>query len=92
MSRPKKERTVCLDPNIKCFAPVWTEKQTDIVNIFCDELEALKLVDLDGLCMKAGWEKMWVSAPTFNRMVTSAHQKVSDAIINWKALAIKKCE
>jgi predicted DNA-binding protein (UPF0251 family) len=92
MSRPKKERTVCLDPNIKCFAPVWTEKQTDIVTVFCDELEALKLVDLDDLCMKAGWEKMWVSAPTFNRMVSSAHKKITDAIVNWKALAIRKCE
>ena len=92
MSRPKKERTVCLDPNIKCFAPIWTEGQTDIVEIFCDELEALKLVDLEWLCMKEWWAKMWVSAPTFNRIVSKAHKKLTDAIINGKALAIKKCE
>jgi predicted DNA-binding protein (UPF0251 family) len=40
--------------------------------------------------MKAGWKKMWVSAPTFNRIVSSAHKKITDAIVNWKALAIKK--
>lgn len=92
MSRPKKERTVCLDPNIRCFAPVWTENKTDIVDIFCDELEALKLVDLDGLCMKEWWEKMGISAPTFNRIVSKAHKKITDAIVNGKALAIKKCK
>lgn len=92
MSRPKKERTVCLDPNIRCFAPVGTQDKTDIVEIFCDELEALKLVNLDGMCMKDGWEKMWVSAPTFNRIVAKAHKKITDAIINGKALAIKRCE
>lgn len=92
MSRPKKKRTLCLDPSVKCFAPTWTKDKTDIVEIFCDELEALKLVDLESLCMKEWWTKMWISAPTFNRIVSKAHKKITDAIINGKALAIKKCK
>ena len=47
MSRPKKERFVCTDPNIKCFWPkLWNDKP-EIVEIFCDELEAIKLINLD---------------------------------------------
>jgi uncharacterized protein len=92
MSRPKKTRTICLDPNIKCFIPVWTKDDIETVEIFCDELEAMKIANLEWLNMKEGGKKMWVSAPTFNRIVSLAHKKVTDAIINGKALAIKKCE
>ena len=92
MPRPKKQRKICLDPNIKCFIPEWTKDDIETVEIFCDELEAMKLVNLEWLNMKKGGEKMWVSAPTFNRIVSLAHKKVTDAIINGKALAIKKCE
>lgn len=92
MSRPKKNRTVCLDPNFKCFAPSGSKNKNEIVEIFCDELEAMKMINLDWMNMKEWWEKMWVSAPTFNRIVNSAYKKVTDAIINGKTLAIKKCE
>ncbi len=94
MSRPKKERTVCLNPGmIKEFAPVWTkwiDKNIETVEIFCDELEAMKLINLDGMCMKTWWEKLWISAPTFNRIVNAAYKKVTDAIINGKSLVVKQ--
>jgi predicted DNA-binding protein (UPF0251 family) len=94
MSRPKKERYVCLNPGmIKKFAPVWStyiDNNTETVDIFCDELEAMKLINLDDMCMKTGWEQMWVSAATFNRMVNAAYKKVTDAIINGKSLIVKQ--
>lgn len=92
MSRPKKERIVCLDPNIKCFGPRWWDEKKEIVEIFCDELEAMKIVNLDWMSMKEWWAKLWVSAATFNRIVWSAHKKITDAIVNGKALAIRKCK
>lgn len=92
MSRPKKTRTICLDPNIKCFWPKWSEKKTEIVEIFCDELEAIKLINIDWMSMKEWGKKIWISGPTFNRILKSAYKKITDAIINGKTLAIKKCE
>lgn len=92
MSRPKKERSICLDPNFKCFAPNGKTQKDEVVEIFCDELEAMKLINIDWMSMKEWWEKMWVSAPTFNRIANSAYKKVTDAIINGKTLAIKKCK
>lgn len=90
MSRPKKERIVCLDPNIKCFWPKWSNTQ-EIVEIYCDELEAIKLVNLKWLSMKQWWKKLWISASTFNRILNAAHKKISDCVINGKVLAVKKC-
>jgi len=51
MSRPRKNRTVCLDPSFKCFAPNG-KKNNEVVEIFCDELEAMKLINLDEMSMK----------------------------------------
>jgi predicted DNA-binding protein (UPF0251 family) len=35
---------------------------------------------------------MGVSAATFNRILKSAYKKITDAIINGKNLAVKKCK
>ncbi|MCK9466980.1 MAG: DUF134 domain-containing protein [Candidatus Absconditabacterales bacterium] len=92
MPRPKKERIVCLDPNIKCFGPQGSKQKHEVVEIFCDELEAIKLINIEGLSMLEGGKKMGVSASTFNRILKSAYKKITDAIINEKNLAIKKCK
>ncbi|HRX63943.1 MAG TPA: DUF134 domain-containing protein [Candidatus Absconditabacterales bacterium] len=92
MSRPKKERNICCKHNCRCFYPAGKEDAKDVVEIFCDELEAMKLINIDGMNMKEGGEKMGVSAPTFNRIANTAYKKVTDAIINNKILAVKKCE
>ncbi len=56
MSRPKKERNVCLNPSMmRQFTPTNKEdvdKNIETVDIFCDELEAMKLINLDGMSMK----------------------------------------
>jgi predicted DNA-binding protein (UPF0251 family) len=49
----------------------------------------MRLCDVEGLNMKEGAEKMGVSAPTFNRMVSAAHKKVADAIVHGKSIKIK---
>ena len=94
MPRPKKERNTCLTPNmIKCFAPINKkdiDKSIETVDIYCDEIEAIKLINLDGMCMKTWWKKLWVSASTFNRILNSAYKKITDAIINSKSLVIKQ--
>jgi predicted DNA-binding protein (UPF0251 family)/predicted Fe-Mo cluster-binding NifX family protein len=53
-----------------------------------DELEALRLADLDGLYQEAAAMRMGVSRQTFGRIVESARRKVADAVINRKCLQI----
>ena len=51
-------------------------KDLQEVVIETDELEAIKLADMEGLHMKIGAEKMQISAPTFCRILASARKKV----------------
>ena len=53
-----------------------------------DELETLKLKDYDNLLQEEAAKKMGVSQPTFQRILSSARQKVTSAIIEGKAVKI----
>jgi len=54
-----------------------------------DELEALRLADLEGMYQEEAAKKMNVSRQTFGNIIASAHKKVADALVNSKALTIK---
>lgn len=53
-----------------------------------DELEALRLTDLEGLYQVDAARMMNVSRQTLGRILKSAHQKVADSLINGKVLNI----
>jgi len=59
------------------------------VDLTLDELEAVRLADLEGLYQEDAAVKMNVSRQTFGNIVTSAHKKIADALLNGKALHIK---
>jgi predicted DNA-binding protein (UPF0251 family) len=54
-----------------------------------DEVEAIRLADLEDLYQEQAAKKMNISRQTFGNIIHSAHKKIADAIINGKALQIK---
>ena len=58
------------------------------VRLEADELEALRLVDVDGLYNTEAAERMGVSRQTMDRIVRSARQKVAGALIGGRALRV----
>ncbi len=54
-----------------------------------DELEALRLADLNGMSHEDSAEKMNISRATFGRIVENARKKVVDGILNGKAIRIE---
>lgn len=54
-----------------------------------DEVEAIRLKNLIGLSQEEAAAQMGVSQPTFHRLLLSAHQKLTDAVVNGKALRIE---
>lgn len=54
-----------------------------------DELEAIRLADLEGLYHEEAAAAMRVSRQTFGRIVGSARLKVADALVNGKALLVR---
>jgi predicted DNA-binding protein (UPF0251 family) len=63
-----------------------TELQEVVLNV--DELEAIRLADLEGLYQDGAAGRMGVSRATFGRIVDSARRKVAEALVHGKALAI----
>ncbi len=55
-----------------------------------DELEALKLHDIDELEQTEAARKMKISQSTFARTLDNAYKKIAQAIINGKAIRINK--
>jgi predicted DNA-binding protein (UPF0251 family) len=91
MSRPKIPRCVRFNPDVYYFKPRGVPLvELEEVVLFSDELEALKLYDMDGLDQIEASEKMKISQPTFARILDSARKKSADAIISGKAIRIEK--
>jgi predicted DNA-binding protein (UPF0251 family)/predicted Fe-Mo cluster-binding NifX family protein len=54
-----------------------------------DEVEALRLADLQSLYQEQAARMMGISRQTFGRILERAHRKVADALLNGKALKLE---
>ncbi|OGK62106.1 hypothetical protein A2334_04575 [Candidatus Roizmanbacteria bacterium RIFOXYB2_FULL_38_10] len=89
--RPKIRRCLRFHPNVSYFKPQGIPlKHLEEVVLLPDELEALKLYEVDGLDQKRAAEKMKISQPTFARVLDSAIKKTALAIIKGKAIRLEK--
>lgn len=90
MPRPKKDRWICCEPSVTFFKPRGTPlTELEEVCLTVEELEAVRLKDLEGLEQEATAVKMGISQPTLHRTLLSAHKKIADALVNGKALRIE---
>ncbi len=89
MPRPRKPRYVQGHPVVEAFVPVvdppWGREE---VSLPVEGLEAIRLVDQQGLDQQAAAESMNVSRQTFGRILTEARMTVADALVNGKVLRI----
>jgi len=60
----------------------------EIISLSHEELEALRLKNLENLDQLECAEKMHTSQSTFQRILAEAYKKISDALINGKAIKI----
>jgi predicted DNA-binding protein (UPF0251 family) len=59
------------------------------VTLMLDEVEALRLADLDGLYQEVAAQKMKISRTTFARIIEQARRKMAEALIHGKALRLE---
>ena len=89
MARPIKDRCISCVPVASYFKPVGIPmRELDEIALGMDELEAMRLTDLDGLYQADAAAKMGVSRQTIGNILNSAHRKLADALLNGKALRI----
>ena len=54
-----------------------------------DEVQAIKLHDVDDLNQTEAATRMKISQPTFNRILNSAYAKIADGLIHGKAIQLE---
>lgn len=90
MARPKKHRVTKCDPASYYFKPRGIPiLDLEEIELYEDELESIKLADLDSFSHEDAAKKMKVSRATFGRIVKSARRKIVDGFINGKAIKIR---
>jgi len=91
MPRPKIPRYLCLNPHVHYFKPrgILLRHLEEVV-LLPDELEALKLHDVDGLEQIKAAAKMKISQPTFARTLDKAYKKIAKALIKGKAIRFEE--
>lgn len=91
MPRRKKPRVLNFKPNVFYFKPrgiplrILKEE-----TLHPDEIEAVKLHDVDGFEQVEAAKKMKISQPTFARILDSAYKKIAKALIFGHALRIEE--
>lgn len=87
MPRPPKERQVGYIPKVTYFKPAAIPmRDLDEVVLTIEEVEAIRLKDREGLMQEEAALQMKVSRATFQRILTEARKKISDALIGGKAI------
>ena len=91
MPRPRIPRCTRFKPNVYYFKPQNVPmRMLEEVVLLPDELEALKLYEINDLEQKEAAEKMHTSTSTYQRILYSAYKKIAKALVNGKAIKIIK--
>jgi predicted DNA-binding protein (UPF0251 family) len=91
MPRPLKPRRINFDPQAVYFKPrAIPLSMLEEVELNLDEMEALRLCELEELDQIEAAKQMKISQSTLQRLLSSAHKKIADALINGKAIKIVK--
>lgn len=64
--------------------------QLEEIALSIDELESIRLADLNGFFQEDAAAKMDISRATFGRIIMRAHNKIAEAIISGKAIRIEE--
>lgn len=93
MPRPVKCRRIEHTPSVQYFKPAGIPlRDLEEVVLLPDEVEALRLADLEGLYQEECARRMEVSRATFGTIVASARKKTAQALVQGLAIRLQGCE
>lgn len=90
MVRPKCDKKIGFCPKYKEFKPEGCPKGMSLVEILPEEAEALRLKNIKNLDQISSAKKMGISQSTFQRILSSAYRKVSEALITGNIIRLKE--
>jgi len=86
--RPRKKRNLNFIPEHKYFTPISGNLTHEECSLKHEEIEAIKLKDLENLDQKQCALSMKISQPTFHRMLKQARKKIASALIKGQSIRI----
>jgi predicted DNA-binding protein (UPF0251 family) len=91
MTRPRLCRRIRFNPDVTYFKPQGVPmRHLEVVELTAEEAEALRLKNIKDLDQVDAAKQMKTSQSTFQRILSSAYKKISNAIIEGKAIKIIK--
>lgn len=89
MPRPRKRRIVRFEPRARIYKPAGVPLDgLRQITLLQEELEALRLADVEGLTQAQAAGRMGISRSTFQRIVSRARRQVAEALVTGGALQI----
>ena len=93
MPRPQCHRRISHNAPADYFKPAGVPLcDLEEVLLGADELEAIRLADLEGHYHTEAAKQMEISRQTFDRILISAHEKIARALVKGAALRIARYE
>lgn len=90
MARPKQDRYIKAKPQATYFKPRGIPMvDLEEARLSVEELEAVRLADLEGLTQAEAAENMRISRHTFGRILAQAHKTIAEALVLGRALRIE---
>jgi hypothetical protein len=89
--RPRLRRTIAGSPESRCYKPCCHPEEGQGISLLPDEIELIRLIDLEGLEQEEAAEKLGVSRKTAWRDLHEARRKIADALVNGKGIEMAGC-
>ncbi len=90
MPRPRLCRRIRFNPNVTYFKPQGVPmSDLEVVELTTEEVEALRLKNVKDLDQIECAKMMKTSQSTFQRILSSAYKKITQALIEGKAIKIE---
>ena len=89
--RPRIRRTIASTSECRCYQPCCREIDGQEILLQPEEIELIRLIDLEGLEQEQAAERMGVSRKTAWRDLHEARRKIADALVNGKGINMAGC-
>lgn len=91
MARPRPCQRIRFNSNVAYFKPQGVPtRHLDIIELTNEEAETLRLRNIKDLEQEEAAKKMSTSQSTYQRILPSAYKKITEALIEGKAIKIIK--